>query len=354
MSNSLTDLETKEFLLSIIGNSPIGTIVLDIEGNITVINNSAKELLGLEDKINTYLNKYLLSQVRGIEALDNAINDCITNGRKPFNIKEVGYNKKYLNIKGEKTLNGMVLAFEDLTSVITSRNILKQKSEELEKKNAELTEFNHITSHDLQEPLKTIIGFSSLLKEETDTTDEENKEYVKIIYKVAQNMSSKINELLDYSRIGRTNTLSKSNCNKIIDQLKTNIKSTIKEKKVTITCGKLPTINGYEEDIYSLFQNLISNSIKFHKQKTPIKISISSTETNELWSFSIQDNGIGIAPENTEKIFTIFQRLHNTKEFPGTGIGLAVSKKIVDIHHGKIWVKPNNDQGCNFLFTIKK
>ena len=153
MRNSLTDQETKEFLLSIIGNSPIGTIVLDIEGNITVINSSAKELLGLEEKISTYLNKFILSKVPGIKELDAAVIDCIANGRKPFSIIEVEYNHKFLNIKGEKTLNGMVLAFEDLTSVITSRNILKQKSEELEKKNVELTDFNHITSHDLQEPL---------------------------------------------------------------------------------------------------------------------------------------------------------------------------------------------------------
>ena len=354
MSNSLTDLETKEFLLSIIGNSPIGTIVLDMEGNITVINSSAKELLGLKGKINTYLNKFILSQVEGIKELDVAVIDCITNGRKPFSIIEVRYHHKFLNIKGEKTLNGMVLAFEDLTSVITSRDILKQKSEELEKKNSELTEFNHITSHDLQEPLKTIIGFSNLLNEESITTDIERKEYVNIISQVAHNMSSKINELLEYSRLGRANVLSAIDCNLILEKLKTNIKSTIKDKKVTIEYHKLPVIHGYEEDIYSLFQNLVSNSIKFHTQKMPIKIIIEAKQKKNFWSFSVADNGIGIDLKDSKKIFTIFQRLHNTKEFPGTGIGLAMSKKIVEIHQGEIWVESATNKGSKFLFTIKK
>ena len=167
-------------------------------------------------------------------------------------------------------------------------------------------------------------------------------------------MSSKINELLEYSRLGRTNILSSIDCNHIFDKLKTNIKSTIKDKKVTIEYDKLPVIYGYKEDIYSLFQNLVSNSIKFHTQKNPIKIIITSSETKDFWLFSVEDNGIGIAPQNTKKIFTIFQRLHNIKEFPGTGIGLAMSKKIVEIHHGEIWVESETDKGSNFSFTIKK
>ena len=354
MNNSLTDIETKEFLLSIIGNSPIGKIVIDMRGHICVINDSALDLLGLTKSIDLYLNQHILELTRGISLFEEKINDCILNGRRNFKISEVKVGDKYLNIIGQTTLNGMLIIFEDLTSIITSRKALELQSEELHRRNKELMEFNHITSHDLQEPLRNILGFSNLLTECSDDLSEEARGYVKIISGVAENMSKKISELLEYSRLGRMSEKEDVCCSDLINEVKLSLKSILVQKKVNLKHEVLPIVNGYKNDLYSLFQNLISNAVKFHHYNKPVEINISVDDHGDYWRFSVKDNGIGIDTKHQGKIFNVFQRLHNSKEFEGTGVGLALCKKITEIHHGRIWVNSKLGEGSNFLFTLKK
>jgi len=165
-------------------------------------------------------------------------------------------------------------------------------------------------------------------------------------------MHTLINDLLAYSRVNtREKDLEPTDCNMILDRVITNLQSSIQEHKAAITCDPLPAVIADPSQLMQLFQNLISNAIKFHGPE-PHFIHISARRENIEWVFSIRDNGIGIDPQYNERIFIIFQRLHTRTEYPGTGIGLAICKKIVDRHGGRIWVESELGKGATFYFTI--
>ena len=354
MNQSLTVSETKEFLLSIIGNSPMGIVVIDMNGYISVINKPAQILLNLNNDINYYLNKNILDIVKGITKLNENLNTCLSQGREPFSILEFHFEKKYLNIKGQITLNGMMITFEDITSTVTARNALEEKSDELRKRNSELMEFNYLASHDLQEPLKTILGFSNLLQDDSVMLNEEANFYVSNISNVAQGMSQKISKLLDYSRLGKSGEKEWISVDAILDKLMTNLKTTLLDSDIEIQRGSLPKVKAYEHELYSLFQNLISNAIKFQKPKQKKRVSIDYKDTEGFYEFVVEDNGIGIDSKDYNKIFQVFQRLHNSDVYEGTGLGLAMCKKIVETHGGELLVESEQGKGSKFSFTIKK
>ncbi len=354
MNQSLTISETKEFLLSIIGNSPMGIVVIDMHGYISVINKPAQILLDLNNNFTYYLNKNILDVVTGITKLNENLNVCLTEGREPFSILEFHYQKKYLNIRGQITLNGMMITFEDITSTVTARNALEEKSDELHKRNLELMEFNYLASHDLQEPLKTIMGFSNLLQDESVVLSEEADFYVSNISNVAHMMSQKISKLLDYSRLGKAGEKEWISIDNILDKLMTNLKTSVLDADIEIQRGSLPKVKAYEHELYSLFQNLISNALKFQKPKQKKRISISCQDREGFYKFVVEDNGIGIDSKNFTKIFQVFQRLHNSDVYEGTGLGLAMCKKIVETHGGELWVESELGKGSKFNFTLKK
>jgi light-regulated signal transduction histidine kinase (bacteriophytochrome) len=164
-------------------------------------------------------------------------------------------------------------------------------------------------------------------------------------------MQTLIKDLLDYSRIGHDKTKTLIDCNKILQDVLQDLNTSIKESNARIDVGKLPVIKGYT-DIKSLFQNLISNAIKFRKKDTAVNINVYAEANYHEWIFKVQDNGIGIEKKYHERIFTIFQKLHSQKHYAGTGIGLALCKKIVELHGGKIWVESDPKKGTTFYFTI--
>ncbi len=354
MNQSLTISETKEFLLSIIGNSPMGIIVIDLNGYISVINKPAQILLNLNESINYYLNKNILDIVKGITNLNENLNTCLSQGREPFSILECYHKKQYLNIRGQITLNGMMITFEDITSTVTARNALEEKSDELRKRNLELMEFNYLASHDLQEPLKTIIGFSNLLQDESVLLNDEADFYVSNISNVAHGMSQKISKLLDYSRLGKSGEKDWISVDRVLDKLMTNLKTTILGVDIDIRCDSLPTVKAHEHELSSLFQNLISNALKFQKPKQKKVVSIDCIDREGFYEFTVEDNGIGIESKDYDKIFQVFQRLHNSDVYEGTGLGLAMCKKIVETNGGEIWVESELNKGSKFSFTIKK
>lgn len=230
------------------------------------------------------------------------------------------------------------------------------RTAELETKNKELEQFAYVASHDLQEPLRTISSFVDFLKEEYQGRLDENADnYLAYISQASERMRILIKDLLDYSRIGRKRIIQEVNCSEILADVLADLSSSIEETKAKVfVSGLLPVVTGYATELKQLFQNLIINSIKFHKENIPPEINIQGERINGGWQFSFKDNGIGIEKKHHERIFIIFQRLHNRTEYEGSGIGLSHCKKIVDLHGGKLWVDSEPGTGSNFQFTINE
>ena len=223
----------------------------------------------------------------------------------------------------------------------------------LEQKNIELEQFTYITSHDLQEPLSTISSFYEILnKEYSDKFDDNAKQIFEFINSASSRMSQLIKNLLDYSRLGYSEQLKEMNINHIIKDVEADLSALIFQKKATIVYDNLPNLKVFPTIMRVMFHNLISNGIKFSKPDVAPIITISAVLKNNIWEFSINDNGIGIAEEHQKKIFAIFQRLHLKEYYGGVGIGLAHCQKIVSLHEGEIWVKSKPNEGSSFYFTI--
>ncbi|WP_299711981.1 ATP-binding protein [uncultured Tenacibaculum sp.] len=240
--------------------------------------------------------------------------------------------------------------------------ILEEKNEKLnhafEKikvKNKELNEITYIASHDLQEPLRTVSSmvdmFSTRYKE---SFDEQGKMMLGFIESATSRMRNLVKDLLEYSVLGQNRELSEVDCNEILNDVKQDLDHTISQNNTIITWGNLPVLTAYKSELRLLFQNLISNAIKFQHPENQPKIEITSESSGEYWKFKVSDNGIGIKEKYKEKIFSIFKRIHSKEEYEGTGIGLSHCKKIVDMHDGKLWVESEEGEGSDFYFTIRK
>jgi light-regulated signal transduction histidine kinase (bacteriophytochrome) len=211
----------------------------------------------------------------------------------------------------------------------------------------------YVSSHNLQEPLRSISNYIQVFDEEySELFDDKALKYLHAVNNAAERMKMLIKALLDTSRLGRKSKLLKLDIKKVIDEVIADLDAKIKMSNTVIEVTEMPVLNAYEVEIRQLFQNLITNAIKFQKKNNRPKIKISSEKTGDKWTFSIQDNGIGISSVHFERIFIIFQRLHSEGEYEGNGIGLSNCKKIVDLHHGKIWVESNLGKGSTFYFTI--
>jgi PAS domain S-box-containing protein len=244
----------------------------------------------------------------------------------------------------------------------TLENRIAERTKQLEAANnelkfhlSELEQFTYVSNHDLQEPLRTLIQFTRLLNEKyAGKLDEEGDKYIEFISKSATRMSLLVKDLLEYSLLGKESGKSVLDCNKLVDAVLFDLEGSIKKSSARITVQELPTISGCETELRLLFQNLIENAIKYQKHNTVPEIKISAENHEKEWHFFVRDNGIGIDHKHYERIFIIFQRLHNRSEYDGTGIGLAHCKKIVELHGGRIWVESKPGAGSTFAFTIPK
>jgi len=278
------------------------------------------------------------------------------------NIRHI-YDRGYIlfNKKGKPIR--MIGSLEDISERKINEEQLKElnlqinkRVEELAVSNAELEQFAYIASHDLQEPLRMITRFlSEIQRKYSDNLDDKGKEYIHYAVDGAHRMRNLILDLLEYSRVGKFDqTIETIDLNNLIEEVTNFHEVFIKENNAIINWSHLPTIQNRKTPIQLVFQNLISNALKYHNPTEPPKIEIAHQDLGDRWLFSIKDNGIGIDPMFSEKIFIIFQRLHAKHEYSGTGIGLAICKKIIEAQGGKIWVESEEGQGSIFCFTVSK
>jgi len=258
----------------------------------------------------------------------------------------------WLKANGEvfRDKNGVPLRMVGVNYDITER---KKAEEELRRSNTELEQFAYVASHDLQEPLRTMAGMVQLLAQRyRGKLDERADEYIDFAVDGSLRMQNLINDLLDYSRVGRSaRAFEPASVEEALLNALTNLQTSIGESKAHITHEPLPVVKADSGQLTRVFQNLISNAIKFQSDR-PLQIHIGAQKLENFWQFTISDNGIGIEPQYFERIFLIFQRLHTHSEYPGTGIGLALCKKIIERHGGRIDVKSQPGQGTTFYFTI--
>jgi len=253
-------------------------------------------------------------------------------------------------------IGGEVVAIlRDITEIKEREEELTRMNIELERSNKELDDYTFGVSHDLKAPLRTIDSFSSfLLDDYSDALDDTGKEYLIRMRSATQRMKIFIEDLLTISRVGRKFTeFEFVNLNKLIVEIEEDYKTLILEKDSKIILSELPTIRTQRIWIKQVFSNLLSNGLKFNKSKNP-KIWIKYEENEDTHLFSVKDNGIGIEKRHEEKIFGLFQRLHTQEEYPGSGAGLTICKKIVESLGGEIWFESEIDKGTTFFFTLLK
>ena len=253
-------------------------------------------------------------------------------------------------VGGQKLFTVIV---RDITQRREIEKTLQRIAAELARSNKDLDQFASVASHDLQEPLRTVSGFVQLLqKKYANQLDAEADTFIGYAVTGAKRMETLIKDLLAYARVGtRSQEPVPIDTGAALQLALDNLRESVQETGVEITHGELPTVRADPSQLAQLFQNLIGNALKFHGEATP-KIHVDARREGDYWQFSVRDNGIGIDAKFQNQIFEVFQRLHTQKEYAGTGIGLAICKKIVDRHGGRIWVESEPSQGATFYFTL--
>lgn len=234
-----------------------------------------------------------------------------------------------------------------------ARGVLEDQTEELQRSNRELEQFAYVASHDLQEPLRKVASFCQMLQRRYGgQLDERADQYIHFAVDGAKRMQQLINDLLEFSRVGRLTTPQTDvDLNACLRVALGNLETAIEESGATVTADELPTVRGEAPLLTQLLQNVIGNAVKFRSEAPP-QIHLGVLREGDHWEFWCRDNGIGIAPEYADRVFLIFQRLHPKEEYSGTGIGLAMGKKIVEYHGGRIWIDPQSQGGATVRWTL--
>jgi PAS domain S-box-containing protein len=336
-------------------------LITNLEGNYVFVNDHFKEqfafisndFIGLASDIAIHPEDVGKCSEAGMKALsaNKTVGNIII--RKPHATEEYRWSQwEFSPLMDNGIPKGVICIGHDLTEYERAK---QQYIALLESKNQELQQFNYITSHDLQEPLRTIKSFVDLFQKDYALQLEgEASVYLKYINASADRMSQLITNLLEHSLIGKRSELEKINVNDLLQEVILDQITSIKANEAKIHFGNLPMIQAYRVELRSLFQNLLSNSIKFRSKQRQPEIEISYKDKSDHYEFCIQDNGIGIDEIHHASVFQIFHRLHNNHEYSGTGIGLAHCRKIVELHKGQIWLESKLDTGSQFYFTINK
>jgi PAS domain S-box-containing protein len=346
-------------------------VTISPEGKITDVNKATETVTGVQRErlIGSDFSDYFTEPQKAKEGYEKVMTEGMVRDY-PLTIRhtsgyttDVLYNATvYRNEAGQ--VQGVFAAARDITEKKAAEaelekyrlhleDLVKQRTEELTRSNKELEQFAYVASHDLQEPLRIIAGYTQLLQQRyKGKLDEDADQFIFFIVDSVVRMQNLINDLLSYSRIEtRGGDFESVDCQVVLDDVLHTLQIKVEENDAVITHGPLPTVQADKVQLFQLFQNLISNAIKFRSDKPP-RIHIAAESQNGRWLFSVKDNGIGIDPKYLERIFVIFQRLHSQDKYPGTGIGLAICKKIVERHGGRIWVESQLGKGATFYFIL--
>lgn len=264
-------------------------------------------------------------------------------------------SSRWFELRIQRVPEGVFVLSLDITERKLAQQRLEQAVSDLERSNRELEQFAYVASHDLQEPLRMVASYTQLLEERyRDGLDEDAREFIRFAVDGANRMQGLIRDLLLYSRITtRGRPLEPVDARQALDDALANLRRAVEECGAAVTDGSLPTILGDRTQLASLFQNLIGNALKFRREGVAPRIGVAARADGAFYEFTVQDNGIGIEQKHFERIFTIFQRLHGREQYPGTGIGLALCKRIVERHGGRIWLESTPGAGTVFHFTLR-
>ncbi len=347
----------------VVESAPNAMILADSNGMMTLINKQVEYLFGYDrleligQKLEMLLPQRFVKDHPKHRAgyFDRPQTRAMGSGRELY-----GLHKNGAEIPVEIGLNPIETAEGTLVLAsiidITQRKLQEEsqkKQVELEARNKELEQFAYVASHDLQEPLRTVSNYMSVFEEDySSQLDDQAKKYIQSVNNATKRMSLIVKSLLDFSRLGRNSTRSRVDCASLVQNVIDDLQRTIDTSGAKIEVDPLPTLNAYEVELGQLFQNLVSNAIKFQPpNRTPV-VRISAERVKAKWIFCVTDNGIGIAPRHQHRIFNIFQRLHAHGEYEGNGIGLANCKKIIELHQGEIWIQSEEGKGSSFFFSI--
>jgi two-component system, chemotaxis family, sensor kinase Cph1 len=340
-------------------------VVIDSKQNITLINKKGCEILGYgEEEIvgkhwfDNFVPDYESRRVKEVfiqlisgqkEPMEYFESRVLT---KSGTVRLIAWHNTVLRDE-EGTIVGTLSSGEDITERKQAEEEMNQLTEELRRSNEDLNQFASFVAHDLKTPLNGIGLFANYLsKHYKGRLDGRADEAINYMYDTVERTKMLINDLLAYSRIySGKNTFRSVNCSVTLEEAISNLRAQIEESGAELTYDLLPTIHGDASQLISLFQNLISNAIKFRSTRT-LQIHISAEQKGDEWIFSVRDNGIGIEAKFFDQIFNVFRRLHTSEEYEGTGIGLAICKKVVERHGGRIWVESEPNRGTTIYFTI--
>lgn len=338
--------------------------IADAEGRVLYANPAGRKLIEVsmdEDLTNTVITDYFTKET-GEDIKNRIVPLSVQNKTTEYEAEFLTRSGRLVPFSGvslsQKALDGTVefiaLIARDISERKRSEEQINHLMVDLKRSNRELEQLAYVASHDLQEPLRKIASFTDLFaKKYRGKIDNKADSYIDYIVDGATRMSALINDLLIYSRVVGDDTESEIvDCNNVIQSVVKDMEFVIFENKAMITWDDLPAISCNQYQVVQLFQNLISNAIKYHKEAEPAKVHVSAARAGSDWIFSFKDNGIGIEHEYVARIFALFQRLHSRTEYSGTGIGLAVCKKIVEKYGGEIWVESEYGKGSNFYFSI--
>ena len=356
--------ELDPLLAAIVESSDDAVISKDLDGIITSWNKGAERIFGYTaaEAIGRPIMMIaaperrdemprILERIRRGDRVDHYETTRMTKDGRRVNIS--------LTVSPVRDASGRIVGASKIARDITEKKMaeeaLRKQADRLARSNADLQQFAYITSHDLKEPLRTIAACTEMFLAKSDgKLDQDERQLLGYVSEAAQRLATMIGDLLTYARTLDEDLLfAPVNVGEVVEWALNNLQLSIQSSDAVISydCQSLPTIRGNKVALVQLFQNLVGNALKYRAAAAP-EVHIAAIRRESDWLFSVQDNGIGIAPAYQQRIFKLFQRLHSSREYPGTGIGLALCRRIVQVHGGDIWVESAEGAGATFFFNL--